>query len=291
MGLTDTLTGMSARLGDARLSFRCCDTDFVVHATGYRANATAARARRIAQSLERELNAFDPDSAVSKLNRTGRAENEHVARLVRRGLEYHERTDGVFDVRQGRLEHDLKAYLRGNCESPPARFDDGTIEVDGDRVTVVEGTALDLNGLAKGYVVDRAAAALSGLGRQGFVSGGGDMTPPTGPVAVESPYGDARPLRVLETDWYVATSGGYRRRRGGVDHVYDPTRGDIGARHETVTVVAERDCTEADALATALAAMPLSDALDLASAWSGLEALVVHDGVFHTTEGFDNHVA
>jgi len=289
MGLANTLSAARMRLGDARLEFQCCDTDFTVQMTGYRADAGAEHARETALSLETELNAFDSESAVARLNRTGHIENEHVARLVRRGLEYGERTDGVFDIRQGAVEHDLKAYIRGDRESISATFETGSVRVDGDRV--VTETDLDLNGLAKGYIVDRAAAAASGPGRRGFVSGGGDMSPPTGPIAVESPYGDSRPLKVLETDWNVATSGGYRRKRDGVDHVYDPTTERLGARHESVTVVAQRDCMGADALATTLAALPLADALERAEAWPALEALVVHDGVFRTTEGFDEHVA
>jgi len=289
MSLADTLSAARARLGGARLEFRCCDTDFSIQTSGYRAESVAERARNTALSLEAELDAFDPDSAVARLNRTGCVENEHVARLVRRGLEYGERTDGVFDIRYGAVEHDLKAYLRGDRETVSATFETGSVRVDGDRV--VTETELDLNGLAKGYIVDRAAVAVSGPGRRGFVSGGGDMSPPTGPIAVESPYGDSRPLKVLETDRNVATSGGYRRKRDGVDHVYDPTSERLGARHESVTVVANSDCMEADALATTLAALPLSGALESAEAWPGLEAFVVHDGVFRTTEGFDEHVA
>ncbi|SEQ92938.1 FAD:protein FMN transferase [Natrinema salaciae] len=288
MSLANTLTAARMRLGDTSLEFRCCDTDFVVRMTGYHADDAAERARKTALSLEAELNAFDPESTVACLNRTGRVENEHVARLVRRGLEYSERTGGVFDIRQGAVEHDLKAYLRGDRKSISPAFETGSVRVDGD--CVVTETELDLNGLAKGYIVDRATAAAAGPGRRGFVSGGGDMSPPTGPIAVESPYGDLRPLKVLETDWNVATSGGYRRERDGVDHVYDPTTERLGARHESVTVVAQRDCMEADALATTLAALPLSDALERAAAWPGLEAFVVHDGVFRTTEGFDAHV-
>lgn len=275
-------------LGTAERTFQCCDTAFLVTASGYRADAIVERARETALTLESQLDAFDPGSAVSRLNDDGVVENHHVAWLVRRGLEYHERTGGVFDVHQGRVEHDLKAYLRGDRATLPTTFDGGSVAVDGDRVTA-DGP-VDLNGLAKGYIVDRVADALAGVGRSGFVSGGGDMSPPTGSVAVESPYGDEAPLKVLDTDWNVATSGGYRRTRAGVDHVYDPTAERFGARHESVTVVARRDCTEADALATTLAALPLDDALTLAEDWDGLEAFLVHGGVFHTTEGFDAHV-
>ena len=283
-----SLASVYERFGDTHREFECCDTTFRIQATGVRAEAGATAARKMAESLEAQLNAFDAASAVSQLNREGEVMNEHVARIVRRGLEYNDRTEGVFDIHQGRVEHDLKTFLRGDSETLPTEFDAGTVQISGSHITT--DVELDLNGLAKGYIVDRASEALDGVGRRGFVSGGGDMSPPTGPVAIESPYGDDTPLKVLDTDWYVATSGGYRRSRNGTDHVYDPTTESLGSRHESVTVVARRDCMEADALATTLAALPLAKARELASEWEGLEALIIHDGVFHTTDGFETHV-
>lgn len=276
------------RLGEEVREFRCCDTDFQTQATGLRASHAVSAARRTANTLEEQLDAFDETSAVSEFNDEGAVRNEHVARLVRRGLEYYDRTDRVFDIHQGRVEHELKDFLRGTQQSPPETFDTGTVTVDGDRVRT--SVPLDLNGLAKGYIVDQAAATLDGIGRRGFVSGGGDMSPPTGPVAIESPYGDDTPLKTLDTDWAVATSGGYRRERSETDHIYDPTAERLGSRHESVTVVARRDCMEADAVATTLAALPLTDAQSLAEEWPNLEGLIVHTGVFHTTENFTNHV-
>jgi thiamine biosynthesis lipoprotein len=276
------------RLGDTRRTFRCCDTTFRAHVIGIRADHAALAAQHTAERLESTLDAFDAESAVRRLDETGHVRNEHVARLVRRGIEYFDRTDHVFDIHQGRVERGLKRYLRGDTESLPEGFDTGSVAVDGSHVET--DIRLDLNGLAKGYIVDRAADALEGLGRRGFLSGGGDMSPPTGPIAIESPYGDEAPIKTLDTDWSVATSGSYRRDRDGVDHIYDPTAGRIGAHHESVTVVARRDCMEADALATTLAALPLSDARSLAEDWDGLEALVVHEGVFHRTSGFNDHV-
>ncbi len=283
-----SLVSVYVRFGDTHREFECCDTTFWIQATGVRADAVATAARETAASLEAQLNAFDEASAVSQLNREGEVRNEHVARLVRRGLEYNNRTDGTFDIQQGRVEHDLKAFLRGDSDTPPTEFESGTVRTSGSHVTTT--VELDLNGLAKGYIVDRVSEELGGVGRRGFVSGGGDMSPPTGPVAIESPYGDDTPLKILDTDWYVATSGGYRRSRNGTDHVYDPTTESLGSRHESVTVVARRDCMEADALATTLAALPLAEARELASEWEDLEAFIVHDGVFQTTEGFDTHV-
>ncbi|WP_336330809.1 FAD:protein FMN transferase [Haloarcula sp. CGMCC 1.2071] len=286
--MTGSLASVCERFGDTHRAFECCDTTFRIQVTGIRAETAATAAQETAESLETQLNAFDEESAVSQLNREGEIANEHIARIVRRGLQYNDRTNGVFDIYQGRLEHELKTFLRGDNETPPDGFDTGTVRTSGSHVTT--DIKLDLNGLAKGYIVDRASEALGGVGRRGFVSGGGDMSPPTGPVAIESPYGDDTPLKILDTDWYVATSGGYRRSRNGTDHVYDPTTESLGSRHESVTVVAHRDCMEADALATTIAVLPLAKARELASEWEGLEALIIHDGVFHPTEGFETHV-
>ncbi|WP_264781631.1 FAD:protein FMN transferase [Haladaptatus sp. T7] len=277
-----------ATVGEATASFDCCDTTFRIHADGVRAELACERAKDTALRLERQLDAFDESSQVARLNRSGRVTNAHVARIVRRGLAYYERTGGVFDIHHGTIEHELKAYIRGDSSTVSETFDPSSVAVDGDTVTT-DGP-LDCNGLAKGYIVDRAHAELSGLGRRGFVDGGGDIARPTGPVGIESPYGTETNLRVLSTPWNVATSGGYRRNRDGREHIYNPKEERTRSHNDLVTVVARRDCMEADALATTLAALRPEDAIRLAEDWDGAEALVVHQGVFHETEGFDEHV-
>lgn len=296
MGPVSLPSAVHARWSADTRTFACCNTQFELDVQGWRTGRGLDRAERTARRLEARLDAFDPASSVAELDREGVVSDPHVATLVDRALAYSERTDGAFDVRHGALERRLKAYLRGDRDAPPASPDaaDGPlasaeVRVSGDRVEA--DRSLDLNGLAKGYIVDRTREALTGPGRRGFVNVGGDIAAPTGPVGIESPYGEESPLVVLDTAWNVATSAGYRQRRGGVDHVYDPQTGHLGSRHDLVTVVAERDCLEADALATTLAALPLDAALALAEDWPGLAALVVHEGVFHRTGGFSDHVA
>ena len=302
--MRSTQQALYDRLGTASRRFRACDTDFVIKIRGIRAEPAASAAKQQIRRLEGQLDRINESSAAAELNETGQIHNEHIAKIVQRGREYIDRTDGVFDIRHGECKDELHRYLRGDDNavhrggdtssssaatwSVSTAFAGGTISVDGERVET--DTALDLNGLAKGYIVDQAARCLDGVGRRGFVSGGGDMSPPTGPVGIESPYGDDSHLKTLATDWYIATTGGYRREREGVDHIYNPTAERIGSRHELVTVLAARDCMEADALATTLAALPLAEAKQLAAGWDGVEALIVHGGVFHTTDGFDEHV-
>lgn len=272
---------------EATLDFRCCDTQWRIHARGGKATAAAQDAQRLALALEKRLNAFDPESAVSRLNREGRVFDPHVAAIVRRATEYTDRTDGVFDISRGALEHAVKAHIReGSLLVASART--ARYEVAGDNVFA--DAPLDLNGIAKGYIVDAAHRRLVANGVVGFVDGGGDIASPTGPVAIESPTAPGRTLGVIDTRWNVATSGNAKRRRGAIDHIYDGRDGNIGARNEQVTVVARRDCVEADVLATTLAALPLRHALALVNAWPEAEALIVHQGSLYASEGFNDHV-
>lgn len=263
---------------DSVLDFAACDTTWRIGADSRRA---AERALARVRELEGSLNAFDPASRVARLNAEGAIVDADVARLVRRAEEYRERTRGVFDIARGALEHALKAYLRGASDARPAPSLRARYRVEEDRVEA--SAPLDLNGLAKGYIVDEAHRALVAAGGRGFVDGGGDIAFPTGPVAIQSPYAPHERIGVLDTRWNVATSGNARRRRGDLDHVYDARDGRVGSRHDQVTVVARRDCMEADALATTLCAALLQE-------WEGVEALWIGEGTMRATEGFDAHV-
>ncbi len=250
------------------------------------AGIALAVGRREALRLQAILDAFDPASAVSRLNRDGSVDDPTVAAVVRRALEVGVRTQGAFDIRQGRLEHAIKSYLRGDKPAHFPRPMPNAVLVQGDAVRA-EG-ALDLNGIAKGWMADRVRERMAAVGAEdAFVDAGGDLTPPPGPVAVETPGGHL--LAVLRTSWSVATSGNANRRRGPVDHIYDPRTGRAGARHDQVTVLARRDTAEADALATTLCSLPRTEAWRLADQWDGIEALFVHRDKVWWTRGFLAH--
>ncbi len=125
--------------------------------------------------------------------------------------------------------------------------------------------ALDLNGIAKGYGVDRLAETLAahGIG-DALVGIDGEMRAlglrPDGEawtIAVESPDPNRRATHSILAlqDAAVATSGDYRHWVGvqgrRLSHTMDPARGaPLIASPASVTVVA-RTCAEADAWATA----------------------------------------
>ena len=131
---------------------------------------------------------------------------------------------------------------------------------------------VDLDGIAKGYVVDRALAAVTGTSRA-LVNLGGDLAcRGTFTVAIEdpaTPYDNAPPLtRVTITDRALATSGTARR---GL-HIRDPRTG-RPAEVASVTLVAP-DAMTADALATIVGILPPDEACELAEQY-GAACLVV----------------
>lgn len=145
---------------------------------------------------------------------------------------------------------------------------------------------LDLNGIAKGYGVDRLAGTLQCFGVTAFLVGiDGEMRasglrsdgkPWT--VAVEAPDHARRAPRsiLMLENAAVATSGDYRHgitvQGQRLSHTMDPTTGaPLRSSPASVTVVS-RTCAEADAWATALMVMGPKAGGELA-ARLGLDAL------------------
>jgi thiamine biosynthesis lipoprotein len=175
------------------------------------------------------------------------------------------------------------------------------LTVEADRVLKTAPVTLDLNGIAKGYGVDRLAEVLIDHGIDAALVGiDGEMRalglrPDDEPwtIAIEAPDPERRaPYAILALqDAAVATSGDYRHwvsvqgRR--LSHTMDPRRGaPLPCSPASVTVVA-RTCAEADAWATALmvagaeagAALAINQRLDALILMREADVTVVPHGV------------
>lgn len=169
-----------------------------------------------------------------------------------------------------------------------ARVDYAQLDLDaaGGTLRAPLDVEIDLDGIIKGYAVDRVVAVLRSEGVEAaIVDAGGDIgflgSSPTGPawrVGVKHPRREGL-LGVLAVEGgSVATSGDYQRTVDidGVSyhHLIDTATG-YPARDLASATVWARSALDADALATAVFVMGPEDGLALAERLDDVEALVV----------------
>lgn len=273
-------------------------------------------------SLDLTLTAADPERAeaavLAELDRIGRVFGPHadgeLARLnlaagpvsasadLRAVLAGHDRvqplTRGALNPLVGALARAWADAERAGREPAPLPLDARGWELAGESVTRTTPHPLDLNAGAKGYALDRAAAAARAAGAAaGLVNLGGDLIAWGGrswPVGVQDPFApadNARPLGAFHLrDASAATSGGYQRGYtvGGVrrSHLFDPRTGRPADRIASATAIAA-DSLTANLLATALAVLDPADGLALVAAVPGAACLIVAAaGERFTSPGF-----
>lgn len=154
-------------------------------------------------------------------------------------------------------------------------------------------TRLDLGGVAKGYIVDRAIEFIASQGiRHAVVDAGGDVRVmggrPQTPrwrgarkarVGVQDPVNRERLTAVVSVmDGAVLTSGDYERYfiADGLryTHIIDPRTGSPVRGLSSVTIVTSKAAV-ADALATAVMVLGKEAGLALVEGWDGVEALLI----------------
>lgn len=257
--------------------------------------------------VDQQMSTWTPDSDLMRINRAPVGQwidaPERLLEVLRIGLSIGRASGGAFDVGLGdavtawgfgpepaageRIRMALSARRRPSWE---------VLDIAEGRLRKSEPLMLDLNGIAKGYGVDRLADTLRHFGIASFLAGiDGEMRAagrrPDGgawTIAVEQPDHERRAAHsvLALADAAVATSGDYRHwvdvsgRR--LSHTMDPRRGaPLAASPASVTVVAPR-CAEADAWATALMVLGPDEGAAVAER-HGLDALFLMRGASGVT--------
>jgi thiamine biosynthesis lipoprotein len=234
-----------------------------VHApTPKRAHTAIEHAFAAMGEIHRLMSFQDAASDVSRMNRAAAARpvtvHRHTYRVLTWAAQIAQASAGIFDASvAGRLiEWGILTAPPASCAADPsATFRDIEL-LCGQQVRFRRPLCIDLSGIAKGYAVDRAIAALSRSGiEQACVNAGGDLRilgEQAERVALRTavPSADCLPMIEIE-DGALATSSGLvtRRRQGNrwvSSHVAGHTRRAVDAR-TTVSVLASR-CVVADAL-------------------------------------------
>ena len=278
-----------------RLEFRAVGTKCSALVTdGSKARAALDAAREEVAACEAALSRFRDDSDLSRLNAAGGdwvTVDERLREALVLALRARETTEGRFDptvlpaLAAAGYDRSFE-QLEEREAHPAAGWRAGAqIDVDGDRVRLERGAAVDLGGIGKGYAAERALAAMRAAWPAACGAGvdlGGDLAlwgvpEPATPwrIRVADPRGGSAGTIVVHGGG-VATSGRDVRRFGphrSLHHLIDPATGAPAERGPlAVTVVAAR-AAEAEAHSTALAISTLAAARAHVATTPGIAAL------------------
>jgi thiamine biosynthesis lipoprotein len=242
----------------------------------------ALAALDLVDELESQMTVYRETSEVLEVNRLAAFRPVEVeARmfgLLERALEISHATDGAFDLTTGPLS-DVWGFSRRQGRLPsPEELEFAMSRVGYEHVVLdhlsrsisfsKEGVAINLNGIGKGYALDRVAELLAGAGLDHFLLHGGNSS-----VLARTADGDNPPWRigvrnpvrptervgeVLIGSRAVGTSGSgtqnfhHSGKRYG--HILDPRTGWPADGVLSATVLAPTGA-DADALATAFYVM------------------------------------
>ena len=256
------------------------------------------------QRLEKLLSSWQPESELSRVNVAASAVDvsAELAEVLALCEDWRRRTGSAFSCRIGELIRQWRA-LEGKSDLPDrtalrklARtLDRLDITVRQDDFVRPPTLRWDIDGVAKGYVLDKAlsvarrqAPRASGIG----IDIGGDAiyfghAPEGKPwrIAVADPRGprdNTGFLAKLELPEGAGIASSGHRSRGvrvanrHFSHVLDPREGWPAEFAPAATVVA-KDAATADALATALSVLPIRKGLDLIERIPDAEALLVSE--------------
>ncbi len=310
-----SLTGCGRTEEPERQELFAMDTYMSLAAYGDGAREALAAAAREINRLEQELSRTAAGSDIYKLNDSGSAVvSDETAALLKNAMTYSAETGGLFDVTVAPLvslwgitTDSPRVPEQSEIDALLPLVGSGHVHMDGDSVTLDDGCAVDLGGIAKGYASDRVAEVLRQYAVTGAaVSLGGNVyvcgqksDGSAWSVAVQDPKNTGAYAMTLElTDVFAVTSGGYQRYFTGPDgtvyqHILDPRTGYPAQTDLLSVTVIGQNGTMADAYSTALYVMGEQAACDF---WrqSGGDfdlVLITADGRVLYTPGLADHIS
>jgi FAD:protein FMN transferase len=250
----------------------------LIHTSRDEAEEAMGLAFREIARLTRSMSRFDEATAVAHLNKEGVLKDvpPEVGQVISGALNYSRITHGAFDISVKPVVDLFKEkFSRGESSPPrPAEMERALSLVGAEHIEVKGGTirfrrpgmGITLDGIAKGYIVDRASGLLAGRGiKNHLINAGGDIRtmgmrqdrkPWT--VAIQDPRKKRQYPDVIHlTSGAVATSGNYEvyyDREKMFHHIVNPETGVSPELSASVSVLAPT-AMDADALSTSVFVM------------------------------------
>ena len=278
------------------------------------AQAKAAVAAGIAEirRIEALISSWQPTSETSAVNRAAGVQPVKVSLelylLISRAMKISRLSNGAFDISFAAIDRiwtfDGRTYTMPDPDSvlaSVANIGYQHILLDRADTTVYlarPGMKIGFGAIGKGYAANRARNVMREMGIEaGLVNAGGDLiswgAPPGQPawtINIADPKDAARSLGRLQTnEMAVVTSGDYERYclidGERYAHIVDPRTGMPVKGVQSVTIVCP-DAELADALATTVFVMGVTDGIAFIDRLRGVECLVVDDKgeVFHSKQ-------
>jgi thiamine biosynthesis lipoprotein len=267
--------------------------------------------------LETVLDRNEADSDVAKINMAAGESAVGVSdvtlEVIKLALETGRLTSGAFDITVAPVL-DLWGFGTGNVEIPEEdklqaalqRVDFKQVQLNSEesRVFLTEDMMkIDLGGIAKGFIVDRAVEVLRQAGvTSGSIDAGGDIRvigeKPGGlpwRIGIRNPRERRELVAVVEIkDGAVVTSGDYERffmhEGERYHHIINPATGMPARGVISVTIVAN-DAFTADALSTAVFVMGLEKGMALVESLPAVETIIITDDEkLHISTGLEGQV-
>jgi thiamine biosynthesis lipoprotein len=306
--------------------FRAMNTEIVLAAEGRlpRLQEGFRRVRQYVAAREAQFTRFSEASELSGLNRSAGGwfqATPELFEVVRLARDLHERTGGLFDpavlpaLKAAGYDRSMDEIRAGGAgprlslsSQPESRgLADLLLDPAALRIRLPGGRQIDLGGVAKGWIAERAAELLAAYAQACAVNAGGDLfligAPAEEPahawrIALEDPRRPESDLAVLRVaSGAVATSAITRRRwvQGGQarHHIIDPRTGTPAETDWLSMTVLAAHAAEAEAFAKALLIAGSQEADRLAAANPQLTFIGVRSdgalwGSSHSQEVLEN---
>ncbi|UCF82991.1 MAG: FAD:protein FMN transferase [Desulfobacteraceae bacterium] len=273
----------------------------LIHPSRDKAEEAMGQAFQEIERLTRSMSRFDGATAVSQLNSEGFLKDAppEVAEVVVRAMAYYRLTHQAFDISvKPVVDLFREKFALGKDSHPTEKQLGQALDLVGSDKIVLKGSTIrftrpgmgiTLDGIAKGYIVDRASRILARHKiKNHLINAGGDIRAmgsrgdkKTWTVAIQDPKKKKQyPDIIRLTDAAVATSGNYEvyfDREKMFHHIIDPRTGLSPVLNTSVSVVAQT-AMDADALSTSVFVMNSTHANRFIDSLKGCECLIIAKG-------------
>lgn len=274
------------------------------------------------QEVDNSLSPYNPNSIITRINHNEDTTlNAHFTHVFNLAQEVSAQTEGAFDISVAPLVNAWGFGFKHSIEIDQATIDSLRQFVGYQKMRLENGQIikqdprlmLDCSSIAKGYGVDRVAKSLEKKGVKNYmVDIGGEVVlkgknsrMKTWRIGINKPVEDSLSINqelqtILEiSDVGMATSGNYRKfyYKDGKKyaHTIDPRLGYPVQHNILSATVLAKDCTTADAYATAFMVMGLEKAKAFCEKHPELEAYFICSGEgenfeIHYTPGMKKYI-